>query len=193
MSAVRFGPPVAGHRPLVSRPWIERIHDAHYSFRSEQLDGIGRLQYRRLDNRTLVLIPTRQDVIGQFASRVPATNADPQTRNALGAERGDDRRQSVMPAVGTLLAHPQSPKRQIHVVGNNKHVREFYSVVASEFGHGSAAQIHERERLDQQNSVAKPAESRDQGRRSCPLELGSMTRRHQIDNREADVVSRVLI
>src|SRR5580765_3805956 len=96
-----------------------------------------------------------------------------------------------MPAFRSARPRAQPPQRQVDVVGHDEHVRQVDLIEPRQLADRAAAQVHIRERLDEQHVGVGPAPAR-LDRRSVQLRRPRqvMPSGQQVHHLEADVVSR---
>src|SRR3954471_4272684 len=169
---------------------VEPVHHRRDPRRDEHLRRVGGAHGHALHLRGLALVELRQHVVGEIAIAVAATDADPQPRK-LVAKVGDHRLQAVVTAGRPARPRPHSAERQLDFVDDDEEVGDLDLEVAQQLADRLAAQVHERERLDQQRVGGAPfANQRLGGRR---LEHDAAAARQLVDHLEADVVARALV
>ena len=102
-------------------------------------------------------------------------------------------RSPLWPPCVPLRPHPQLAERQVDVVAHDQQVRRRDLIEVQDLADGSAAQVHERLRLDEEDFLPVLVQLGHLGLEP-PLEAaGVRTRRQGIDHVETDVVPRPLV
>ena len=112
----------AGIFLLFVRCCVERVHHTFNTLGDEHLRGIGGPQHGRQNRVPLLGIELRQDVIGEIAPRVAASNPHPQPGELAAPQLLDDRLQPIVPAGTAPGAGPQASQRQRRFVDHHEDV-----------------------------------------------------------------------
>jgi len=171
---------------------VEPVHHYVDPLADEHLHGIGRAVHRVENRLSLLGTEPAEHVARQIPSRFSAADADPQPRELIRPELLGHRLEPVVAAGRSAAPRAEPSERQVHVVGNHQQVGDLHLVEVRQGLHRLAAQVHERERLgeDDRRGAVRPAHQCAEG---LAIALDAGAPRDLVDHLETDVVPRVAV
>jgi hypothetical protein len=175
------------------RDRVEPVHHRLDPFGHEQLHRVGCPTDGLFDHRPLGRVEPCEHVIGEITALVSPPHPHAQPRIRVGAEVPGDRLQSVVAAGGSAGPRPQPPHRQRHVVGHDEQVLGRDPKIPQEGPRRLAAQVHHRERFDEQHVPRRRPPAGDQRVGRCALEVHSCSPGNLVGDAEPDIVPGVAV
>lgn len=171
---------------------IEQTHRLLKAQGQRRLDRVRRTDNRLAHKALFNSVEATQDVIDQIIA-IAGPDPDPKARILARSEMRLNRCKTPVPAARTRHAKPQPANRERGIVHHYPDMLRLNAVIARQSPDSLPRQIHERDRLDQENLGAFNHSGAHQGPAQNAGYPNGVPTREFIHHCVADVVSRAFI